>query len=78
MSMLWIGDGDGLQRMSWIVLPWLLIKRCCFGFRAVLVSGHVASLTIGERGDAPDCDIVFVALLGFGNQGRLGPLCDII
>ena len=67
-----------LQCMSWMVLSWLLIKCCCSGFRAVLVSGHVASLTIRGRGDAPDCDIILMALLGFGTQGRLGPLCDII
>ena len=78
MSMLWIAYGYGLQCMSWMVLSWLLIKCCCFGFRAVLVSGHVASLTIRGRGDAPDCDIICVALLRFGTRGRLGPLCDII
>jgi len=65
MGKLWTGAGYVLQRMSWMVLSLLLIRCCCSG---PCIFHNTFS------GDAPD----FVLLLGFGTQGRLRPLGDII
>ena len=73
MGKLWTGDGYVLQRTSWMVLSLLLIRCCCSG-PCILVIRIVASLTIDEVTHR----IIFVLLLGFGTQGRLRPLGDII